>query len=368
MLPPAPRDVGRLSDVFGSAIAAVGGSVKNALRLPKARHSIVVLVDGLGFINLQESKAYARFLNSLDVESIRCEFPSTTATSLSGLATGERSSVHGMIGYSVFDRENQNPMNLLTGWTSRAEAKSFKKAVTFSEAVVDVEIRVIGPGSYKDTGFTAITMPEASYLPAESISERFALALKTPSRSSATYLYVPELDQLAHKFGVESNHWLAALEELDGEFAKFNERLPEGVGVLITADHGVIDVPLSNHVVLDGFEWYSTSVKHTAGDPRCNFLYLESGVDSENFAEILRDRLGSSAFICNTAELRESRWADWTSSAIQRFAPDLVIIWNSNAVGYDKRTSKPQHLKMIGQHGGVSDAETRVPLIRLGCF
>ena len=107
MLPAAPKDVGRLSDVFVSAAAAIGKGSENRLRLPKVSSAVVVLVDGLGYENLTAASGYARFLNSQKVEAMRCEFPSTTATSLTGLATGMRSGEHGIIGYSVFDRNHE---------------------------------------------------------------------------------------------------------------------------------------------------------------------------------------------------------------------------------------------------------------------
>jgi hypothetical protein len=82
----------------------------------------------------------------------------------------------------------------------------------------------------------------------------------------------------------------------------------------------------------------------------------------------LFENFGTDAIICTVAELKESGWADWTSEAAKTMAPDLVIIWQSKMVGYDRRFAKPSHLKMIGQHGAISDTETRIPLIRLGSY
>lgn len=354
--------------MFGSALAAVGGNTENRLRLPKAKHSVVVLIDGLGLQNLQDAKAYARFLNSAQHESIRCEFPSTTATSLTGLATGERSDTHGMIGYSVFNRVEKKPMNLLTGWESIETANQFKKVKTLSESVENVTVRVIGPSVYENSGFSTITMPNVEYISADTIAERFAKALRAPTQNSITYLYVPELDQLAHKFGVTSTKWLEALEGVDGELAKFNSNMPSNFGVLIAADHGVIDVPAENQVFLDEFDWYVKAVQHTAGDPRCNFVYLFEGEDIKALIVELKKQFGASAYVCDISELKDSGWADWTTPSNAGVVPDLVVIWNSNAVAYDRRFAKAQYLKMVGQHGGISDQETRVPLIKLGCF
>ncbi len=368
MLPPAHKDVGRLSDVFASALASLISGQPNPLRLPKVTHAVVILVDGLGFENLAESKGYARFLGSKLDASIRCEFPSTTATSLTGLATGLRSNEHGVIGYSVYDRNSAMPMNLLTGWDSPAEALEFKKTETISDSAQGVAIRVIGPGVYEGSGFTALTMSGALYLPAETIQDRFSALAKIGSGKTLTYLYVPELDQLAHRYGANSVQWLNALEELDQQIAKFVSKVPPSMGLVVTADHGIVDVPAENHVYLDSYDWYEQSVVQTAGDPRCNFVYLLEHENVESIKSKLVQEFGSQAFVCDIDELRNSGWADWSATEFASYVPDLIVIWQANAVGYDRRNAKPQHLKMIGQHGGISDRETRLPLIKLGAF
>jgi hypothetical protein len=368
MLPPAPKDVGRLSNVFSSALASIGVTATNSLRLPQVNHSLVILIDGLGYENLKSAQGYARFLNSSLTESMRCEFPSTTATSLTGLATGTRVVEHGVLGYSVYDRSKGLAINLLNGWANQSEAREYKRIPSLSEAVPSAPVRVIGPAVYQDSGFTELTMAGADYFGEDDISERLARARKIATGKSLTYLYIPELDQLAHRFGVESQNWLNELEAIDGLIAKFALDLPAGFGVLVTADHGVIDVPSSGQVMLDDFEWYQSAVEYTAGDPRCNFIYLRAEASLDLLREHLNKNFGTDAFICTVAELKASGWADWTSAAARPMAPDLVIIWQSKMVGYDLRFAKPSHLKMIGQHGAISDTETRIPLIRLGSF
>lgn len=370
MLPVAPKDVGRLSDVLASALSSVGGGGENRLRLPKVSHTVVILVDGLGFENLVQAPAYARFLYSNLKDSMRCEFPSTTATSLTGFATGKRSSEHGVIGYSLFDRELRAVKNLLTGWDSWASAEEFKSTATLSELAHDVSFRAVGPKAYANSGFTALTMHSAEYLAAESIADRFQAAEKaiSGSQKSITYLYVPELDQLAHKFGVSSDQWLHQLEELDLVINRFISKLSGNVGVIVTADHGVIDVPQSNHVYLDDFVWYSSAVMQTTGDPRCNFIYLNDGVDQESFKSTIKSQLGQSAYICDAKELSASGWVGDMSKSRTEYLPDLFLIWKDRQVGYDRRFAKTHHMQLIGQHGGISDVETRIPLIKLGKY
>jgi predicted AlkP superfamily pyrophosphatase or phosphodiesterase len=330
---------------------------------------VVILVDGLGYENLTENKAYARFLNSKLDSSLRCEFPSTTATSLTGLATGVRSGEHGIIGYAVYSRELGVQRNLLTGWLDRAEARDFKQAADLSSGSTLVT-SVIGPEQYSQTGFTELTMSGASYVAAESLTERFDAAIRILNQkvSSVTYLYVPELDQLAHRFGVESTKWVEALEVLDSEVARFASKLTKETGVLLTADHGVMDVAHENHVYLDEFEWFTDSVVSSAGDPRCNFIYLRDGGDVDSIAKLLKEEFGARAYVCTHRELVDSGWVASGDAIIADYVPDFYLLWQKDYVGYDRRTAKPHHLKLIGQHGSITDRETRIPLVKFGSF
>lgn len=368
MLPPAPKDVGRLSAVLPSALASLGLGLTNHLRLPRVQHSVVIFVDGLGFENVAAAGAHAKFLNRNLEKSIRCEFPSTTATSIAGFATGSRSNVHGLIGYTVFNRSTRTTMNLLTGWTSRGEASRFKLEESLSETA-EVRFGVVGPAAYAESGFTELTMKGADYISAESIVDRFREVHKfQEGDSSFTYLYIPELDQLAHRLGVDSIEWLETLEEVDSQVQRFVESIPANVGVIVTADHGVLDVPSTNHFYLDDLPWFNSDVAITGGDPRCNFIYLNDSSRVLIVKDLLHEAVGNAAYVVEPKDLTESGWAIWPNATNSNSVPDLVLIWNALSVGYDRRTASKNSMKMIGQHGGIADRETRVPLITLGGY
>ena len=368
MLPSAPKDVGRLSTVLPSALASLGLDYENALRLPKVNHSVVIFVDGLGFENLANAGAHAKFLNRNLEKSIRCEFPSTTATSIAGFATGQRSNAHGLIGYTVYNRATSTPMNLLTGWDSSLEAAAFKRVPSISESA-GIRFGVVGPSIYENSGFTELTMKGAKYFSAETIADRFdAINRLLLGERSFSYLYIPELDQLAHRLGVDSLSWLSTLEEVDSLIQKFMASLPKNVGVIVTADHGILDVHASNHVFLDELPWFSDAVARTGGDPRCNFIYLNQRSDYLQVKKALEEAVGQSAYVVEPRELSESGWAIWEDANNQNLVPDLVLIWAEESVGYDRRTASKNSMKMVGQHGAITDRETRIPLITLGGY
>jgi len=369
MLPSAPKDVGRHSEIFTSALASVGFQVENRMRLPKVDHSVVVLVDGLGDLNLKSAGGHARFLNQQKNQPVRCEFPSSTATSITGFATGVRSSEHGLIGYSVFDRDTGSIENLLTGYADFNGGLERKAIPNLSDEFL-TKLAVIGPSAYQFSGLTAITMTGASYIPAETIEDRFTAAISRAKseRHGFTYLYVPELDQLAHRFGFDSHQWLAALENLDQILAKSVNEFPSNTGIIVTADHGIVDVSEAGRRMLSDSTQYIAMAKATAGDPRSNFVYFNDGIGFFEFQEMMFEEFPGQINVLSFDQLENAGWLGKFDSKFESIKPDAVLLWKDGLAGYDLRTAKPSHLKMIGQHGGLSDFETKIPVIRMRAY
>jgi len=117
MLPAILKSLGTLPLVFSSALASVLGR-QNELNLAPARSAAVILVDGLGRQNLSQRDGHAPFLSKLNAVSkhIYSDFPSTTATSLTGFGTGLRAAEHGILGYTVVDDATGEVRNMLSGW------------------------------------------------------------------------------------------------------------------------------------------------------------------------------------------------------------------------------------------------------------
>lgn len=105
--------------MFISALGSISGS-QNRLSLPKVHSAAVIMVDGLGSTNLKNAGGHAPFLNQIlaGSKSISTGFPTTTAANLTSFATGRMPGEHGILGYSVFDRDRAATVNMLNGWVS----------------------------------------------------------------------------------------------------------------------------------------------------------------------------------------------------------------------------------------------------------
>src|SRR3954454_13658736 len=95
---------GALADVGPSLLAALGvPGEDNALNLAETARACLLLVDGLGYVQLQRHADAAPFLSSMSSRPLDAGFPATTVTSLSSLGTGLPSGQHGLTRYTSCD-------------------------------------------------------------------------------------------------------------------------------------------------------------------------------------------------------------------------------------------------------------------------
>lgn len=377
MLPVPAVSAPRLAGVLGSSFASLRRE-SNPFELPAASAAVIVLVDGLGAANIQARAGHARFLSSRmsrrDV--IRTVLPSTTAAAIASFATGRMPGEHGLVGYRVLDVANDRVVNQLNGWDERMLPREWQPSETLFEAAraSGVPSFAVGAARYADSGFTHAVLRGAEYRPAASIADRFAEAerLVVDESGALVYLYVPELDQAAHAFGWESERWLTILEQLDAELSAFERRMPRDTGLLVTADHGVIDVPAHRHVFLDEHASLLEPVRHVAGEPRFVSLYLEPGLGLDARAGLLeawRSAEGHRSWVLGRDEaIASGLYGAAVEPEVRARIGDILIAARSGIAYYDRREADRRAEAMIGQHGSLSDEETRVPLVRAGAY
>lgn len=367
MLPALPQAFGNLKDVFRSAYDSING-LPNPLNLPRVKNALVIMVDGLGWENINQFPGHAPFIKKHMTKQAKgfAGFPSTTAASIVSLATGAEPSVHGFIGYRIFDREKSESVNLLTGLDSNSVSR-YLKVPNISE---QTQIVVVSRPEYKDSGFSSATFPNARFIGEEKISRRFDLANEELNSGSGKiiYLYVPELDQTAHRFGSRSDKWVQLLELVDSELKILISTVQPNRGVVLTADHGVIDVPTEGHIYLDECDALSNRLLDVGGDPRATFLYFVPEVDIQSMKSELNVWLGESAHVVDVPELVEAGLYSSEVLAHRNITPDLVVLAGAKRVTYHRNFAKPASLNMIGQHGGVSAEETTIPIVKLASY
>ena len=364
-----------LAAVLPNCIAAIRGE-QGSMQLPQVRGAVVMLVDGLGAELLRARAGHARHLvRGWGKRDTLGSFPSTTVSGITSLTTGTRAGEHGMVGYSIWDRGADVMRNQLSGWGEGMDPATWQlQATVFERLTADrspIESFIVSTGAYVDSGLTHASLRGARYVAGESMRERSELAAKICADvpHPLVYLYHAELDQAGHKYGSESDQWLAALEELDSAFAVLLAGLPSDIGVLVVADHGMLDIQPHQQIELDGE--MLDGLAAMAGEPRLRHLYLTEPENEALLIEVVERYRASEGTRAYVLTKQEAIAAGWYGELVRPEAAarigDVVLAARKQVTYYtpwiDQRARG-----VIGQHGSVTDTETIVPGIRHGAF
>ncbi len=366
-----------LSDVLPNSLASLRGET-GSLGLPETRSVVVMLVDGLGASMLRARTGHARRLTAeWRKKDTAFSFPSTTVAGITSLTTATRAGEHGLLGYSLFDRAAGVIRNQLSGWGDGMDPATWQLRRTIFEELRDggseVQSIVVGMPQYRDSGLTHASLRGALYLEGGTMQERVEVTLRAldDHPRALIYLYNAELDQAGHAHGWESDAWLARLEELDAAFDGLARGVDAGTGILVTADHGMIDIPRHRQIDVDDDDPLFDGVLAMAGEPRLRHLYLEPGAPVDAAGD-LRDRWIASQGSRATIVTRQEAVSDgWYGPNVDPVAADRigdVVIAATKGVTFYAASMQSGARLVVGQHGSITPEETIVPLIRAGAF
>lgn len=368
MLPAGPSDALSLTDVMPDVVAAITGADS---ALAPAASAIVFVIDGLGALQLRAHAGHARFLatrmSKKDVA--RSVFPSTTAAALTSLTTGAWPGEHGLVGYSALDPARDVVVNQLTGWERDGlDPYTWQRVPTVFERTSGVTSFAVGLREYSASGFTRAILRGAEYIPAATPADRVAAAVERASSAPGVlvYCYLPELDKAGHKHGVASDEWTSALELVDSALA--GAAIPAGVGAIVTADHGMIDVPVHRHVLLAEGDARLDGVRSIGGEPRMLHVYLEKGQDAAASARVWQHLSGAAAEVATREDAVAAGLFGAVSPDVLPRIGDVLVAARGAWAFYDDRLADKRAQGMIGQHGSVTPEEIIVPHVRLGAF
>ncbi len=368
MLPTAYGDAGSLTDVLASCLSAVGVTgLDNKLNVPDSSSLVLLVVDGLGSLNLQQARGHARFMSDSRHArtNIKTVFPSTTAAALTSLMTGADPCEHGIVGYRLRDPDTGvlfNQLNELdqapSGWM---RAPTLARTHGSSAEVV-----VVGRAKFEHSALSRMIYDGARYVSAETIDARIQKGVELAHTSGRVVLvYVSELDSAAHKHGVESSHWGSALEELDGSIRQACRTLPPEISVVVTADHGIVDVPAARQTVFFDSSLVD-GVIGIGGEPRCLQLYVQDKSRVDQVVSRWRAFVGATATVQTRSDaLHQGLFGvgEPSNNPVTRRIGDVVVLATSETAFYDGNAASTAPQRMIGQHGALSDAEMDIPFI-----
>jgi hypothetical protein len=203
------------------------------------------------------------------------------------------------------------------------------------------------------------------FLPATTAHARTAAAAEAMAGSgpSLMYFYLNDLDKAGHRYGCQSEQWEHQLEELDATMKRLHASLPAGTSILLTADHGMLDVPEQHRIDFSADPALVDGVRHTAGEPRMVHLYLEEGGDRDRLLAAWRARFGGRVWAFTREEALAAGLFGDVRPAVEGRIGDIMIAARDSLALYDTRRSRPTAMEVVGQHGSLTKAEREIPLL-----
>jgi hypothetical protein len=303
--------------------------------------------------------------------SLDSAFPSTTAASLASFGTGLAAGQHGMVGYDVLDPDQDRVVNMLGNWDAKVDPRQWQPFPTvFERAAEHVDVTTVSLPQFSNSPMTQAALRGGRYITATTPHARTAAAAEAMAGASGSlmYFYVNELDKAGHRHGCQSPQWEHQLEELDATVRRLAATLPAGTTVLLTADHGMLDVPESQRIDYSADTALVAGVRHTAGEPRMVHLYLEDGTGDAGRALLLeawRSRFGDRIWAFTREEAIAAGLFGEVRSGVGPRIGDVMIAARDALAFYDTRRVRPTAMEVVGQHGSLTKAEREVPLL---CF
>ncbi len=364
-----------LAQVMPAVARSLGVAVGDPGRLclPSARHVVLVLLDGLGAELLDRRSGHAPFLRQLRVNAstdLSCAFPSTTATSMGTLGTGLLPGSHGLVGLDVLDPDRDVVFSELA-WDPAVDPRRWQPEPTVFEQLAGREVDVvrIGPDYFDGSGLTEAALRGGRFQAAATLQQRIdaaVAALRTAGRRSALmYLYWGQIDKVGHVYGCDSWQWADELSAVDGAMQQLVARLGPNTLVVVTADHGMVDVPFENRLDLADEADLSAGVRLVGGEARALHLYCRPGAAGDVLAA-WRARLGSSMDLLTRGQAIERGWFGPVHPRVLPRIGDVIVSARGPVAVVDSRTARPESLALLGLHGARTPAEVAVPFLVSG--
>jgi hypothetical protein len=324
-----------------------------------AEQVVLLVVDGLGWEQLQDRTHLAPTLAAMEGGPITTVAPSTTATALTSITTGLTPGEHGLIGYRI--DVGGDVLNVLRWWADRqGEGRRLYDPIRMQPFApfLGHEVPVVSKADLETSAFTLAHLrgsrPEG-WRVASSLPVMIGELLR--AGEPLVYAYYDGVDKVAHEhgFGPYYDAEIAAVDRLVGDVIA---ALPDGAVLLITADHGQVHV---------GRNTFSPSrdvlglTHHTSGEGRFRWLHAKPGL-ADDLLKAATDAHADVAWIVSRDQTIDEHWfGPVISPPIQSRLGDVALVAFAPISFDDPSDTGPYPL--VCRHGSLTAAEMYVPLI-----
>ena len=384
------------------------GSVKHLFNIPSdkrlpddtlgnckvAPNKIVFfLVDAFGWCFYDKYKKHSNFLRKIEedgvVSKLTSQFPSTTTAHVTTALTGETVYEHGLYEWFYYEPEVDDVITAFLFKEARTKGietlknrnidpKSFLPKKSFFKDLLEngVKSTVYQPSFINDSTYSTTMCKDATvkgYDEYEDLFESLSNDLTNNNDKEYFYVYLHEIDSVAHEKGNSSEEFKEAVErflkQLDAFYEKGEESFTDTI-VMISADHGQVDTDLGTkhylNKMIPNIETYLMKNKNNelmspAGYCRDLFLHVKED-HLLTVKKIVEKELQNLVYVYTFDELKEKGFFGHPSKRMRERCGNLILLPkdNNHIWWYEEGIFE---LSLIGVHGGASKNEMEIPFL-----
>lgn len=327
---------------------------------PVASSKAVVLfvLDGLGWDQLQHHRDLMPTVASMVGGPVHTVAPTTTATALTSITTGLTPAEHGLVGYRIV--LGGEVVNLLR-WSVEDQAVRRShppRDVQPFDPFLGQTVPVVSVAELETSAFS-----EAHLRGADPVGWRAASSIAVQARLEVedgkrfVYCYYGGIDKIAHERGF-GEFYEAELRAADRLVADVLAALPTGTALLVTADHGQVQV--GDRIVTPSPQMLDGVVLQS-GEGRFRWLHTSKGA-IDDVAAAARSELGHLAWVVTREQMLDEQWfGPAMAPAVRSRLGDVALVAFEPVSFHDPADTGP--FELICRHGSLTSAEVNVPLL-----
>lgn len=392
-----------IANIPATVAALLGSSYRGLPALPdelwrpvlagdsSVRRVVVLLVDGMGANLMKHNDEDVAWLGeqALAQGELTSVFPSTTVAALSTLWTGVAPAQHGLVGLQMFFPEyavmgqmlnlspvfQRSPDALVS---AGLELETFLEAPGFGDQLAAGGVTTYALKHYSIANSALSRMHgrgTVKDVPTVAASDTFwrirHLLESKPEEPMYIFAYWSAVDTLEHVHGYDHAAVRAELRSvlslLQSELLeKLSAEGRRDTALLVTADHGQVRTPAEQRIFLDDHpDLQRMLLMAPAGEPRTAYLYARQGYQQE-VIEYIQSELSHAAQVMPAQEaLAQGLLGPLPHASDTALRVGDVIMTMREGYSLLTRDTPKFLIEMNGRHGGLTDAEMRVPWFAL---
>jgi predicted AlkP superfamily pyrophosphatase or phosphodiesterase len=361
----------------------------------KNQKIVLFLTDGFGYNQCKKAKDDVPFLQKFfsngGIYPITSGFPSTTAASLTTVATGLTPEEHGLFEWNLYIEEidqiiqtlpfshlgRNAEVNLLADEGASSAILLDKETIYERLSKDGIKSYVFSNEIYVDSVYSGVSLRGANVITYRSFSDLIVNLQTFLSESEGPlfcYVYWPNIDTEGHNCGPKSKQYSLETKLFfdtlqESLINKLNPEVLKETLFLLTSDHGQISINPEETIYLNDDEKLQSFLEISKnnkkilpyGGPRDCFLKVKNEKLDEA-VEYLRGKYGKFALISKTEEMIQAGLfgtGEPSERFLRRVGNIMILPHKNNTIWYEH--VKGERLVYKGHHGGLSEDEMLIP-------